>query len=122
MTAGLRNQPVARAKVALAPAAIVGLLGAALLVGGTLGVVAKAQFDSITTDHAIAQVATSAAESRSLIGRQAQIVVGRGPLVGDAGTAARQPMVATHAVDHIGLIERLFPVSTPHRIQHGPLP
>jgi len=122
MTAGLRNQPVAGSKVALAPAAIAGLLGAALLVGGTLGIVAKAEFDSITAKPAIAQVATSTVESPSLIARQAQLATGHGPLVADLGTAGSRPAIASRPVDHIGLTELLFPMPTSHRIQHGPLP
>ena len=122
MTAGIRNQPVAGTKVALAPAAIVGLLGATLFVGGLLGVATRAELDSISANPATAQVVASIAATRSSIERQAQIAVGRGPLVRDPGTAVRRQRNASKAVDHIGLTERLFPVTSAHRIEHGPLP
>ncbi|MEA2609656.1 MAG: hypothetical protein QOJ75_1899 [Chloroflexota bacterium] len=43
MTAGLTSRPIAGTKVALAPSALIGLVGAALLAGGTLGAVLFAQ-------------------------------------------------------------------------------
>jgi hypothetical protein len=73
MTAGLRSQRAAGAKVALAPAAIAGLLGAALLIGGLLGVVAKSELDAITTSQAAAPVAASTGASRLDIERGIRI-------------------------------------------------
>lgn len=122
MTAGLRNQSLTGTKVTLAPAAIGGLLAAALLAGGLLGVAAKAEYDSLSANPPAAQGAASSAASAVRVERSAQIAVGRGPLVRDAATAATRARIAGGAVDHIGLTERLMPVSTPHRIEHGPLP
>ena len=122
MTAGLRNQPVAGAKVAIAPAVIAALIALALLVGGLLGVVAKSELDLVTANPAIAPAAASIHDSTSLIARRAAIAVDRGPLVSDPGPQGLRPLVATRAADHIGVTERLFPVSTPHHIPHGQLP
>ena len=69
MTAGLRSQGNAGARIALAPAAIAGLLGVALLIGGLLGVVTKAELDAVTTSQAAAPVATSDAALRLLMER-----------------------------------------------------
>ncbi len=121
MTAGLRSQQIAGTKVALPRTALAGLVGVALLVGGLLGVATKSELDSISANQASAQVAASNLESRLLIERRAQIAVGRGPLVGDPGAGGSRAQVATHATDHIGLTERLFPVTTVHTLEHGPL-
>ncbi len=121
MTAGLRSQQIAGTKVALPRTALAGLMGGALLVGGLLGVATKSELDSITASRATAQIAASNLESRLLIVRHAQIAAGRGPLVGDPGAGGSRPRVATHATDHIGLTERLFPVTTVHTLEHGPL-
>ncbi|MGZ8515093.1 MAG: hypothetical protein ACXWXA_08635 [Candidatus Limnocylindrales bacterium] len=73
MTAGLRSQRAAGTRVALAPTAIAGLLGAALLIGALLGVVAKSELDGITTSQAAAPVAAANAPSRLLIERNTRI-------------------------------------------------
>ncbi len=73
MTAGLTDQHAAGARVVLAPAAIAGLLGAALLIGGLLGVVTKSELDAITTSEAAAPVAASTVTSRQLTERNARI-------------------------------------------------
>ena len=73
MTAELRNQRAAGARVALAPTAIAGLLGAALLIGGVLGVVAKSELDAITSSEVAAPVAASIVASRLLTERNARI-------------------------------------------------
>ena len=126
MTAGLKSQQIvgtklAGTKVALAPTAFAGLMGAALLVGGLLGVVTKSELDSITANQATAQVAASTVELRPLTERRAQIAVGRGPLVRDPGAGGSRSQAAVHATDHIGLTELLFPVTTVHHLEHGPL-
>ncbi len=73
MTAGLRSQRAAGEKLTLAPTAIAGLLGAALLIGGLLGVVAKSELDATATSQAAAQVAAAAGASRLVIERNARI-------------------------------------------------
>ena len=121
MTAGLRSQPTSGTKVALPRTALAGLVGVALLVGGLLGVATKSELDSISANQASAQVAAANRESLPLIERRAQITVGRGPLVGDPGAGGSRRQVATHVTDHVGLTERLFPVTTVHTLEHGPL-
>jgi hypothetical protein len=98
MTAELRNQRAAGARVALAPAAIAGLLGAALLIGGLLGVVTKSQLDAITTNQAAAPVVASNAASRLLIERNARIAE-------RASSEAAAPVVTSNAPSRL-LIER----------------
>ena len=73
MTAGLRDQHAAGARVVLAPAAIAGLLGAALLIGGLVGIVAKSGLDAITTSQAAAPVAAATGPSRLDIERGIRI-------------------------------------------------
>jgi hypothetical protein len=95
-------------------------MGVALLVGGLLGVATKSELDSITASQATAQVAASDLQSR-LLTERAQITVGRGSLVRDPGAGGARPQATIHATDHIGLTERLFPVTTVHSLEHGPL-
>lgn len=123
MTAGLGSRPLAGTKVALAPAALVGLLGAALLAGSLLGFAATSELDSINSNRAMARVAAPAAslESQSFTRRNAQIAVGRGPLVRDDGLSTSVSQVAPHVADHIGLTERLFPIGATHVLEHGPV-
>jgi hypothetical protein len=99
------------------------MLGAALLARGLLGVATKSAVDSLNADQAIAQAAaaTSSVESSVRFERAAQIAVGRGPSVGDFGLGGSRRQVTNHAADHIGLTERLFPVTSGHSLEHGPL-
>jgi hypothetical protein len=120
MTAGIRSQQIAGTTVALPRTALAGLMGVALLVGGVLGVATKSEFDSIAAHGATAQVAASSLESRQLTQRS-QISVGRGPLVRDPGASGPRRQAPVHAADHIGLTERLFPVTSAHHLEHGPL-
>lgn len=119
MSAGIRSQGIATTRVALPPAALAGLMGVALLIGGLLGVVAKSELDA-TTGTGVAARAVSTLPSRLLMER-AQIGVGRGPLVQDPGASGSRRQDPTHATDHIGLSERLLPVTTAHHLEHGPL-
>ena len=123
MTTGLTAQPIGGTKVALAPAAFAGMLGAALLAGGLLGVATKSAVDSINANQAIVQTAAAVAsvQSSERLERTAQIAVGRGPTVGDLDVGGSRPQVARHEADHIGLSERLFPVTSRHSLEHGPL-
>ena len=73
MTAGLRSQRAAGTRVALAPAAIAGLLGAALLIGALLGVVTKSELDAITTSQGAAPAGVVSAVSRLNIERGIRI-------------------------------------------------
>ena len=72
MTAGLRSQRAVGATVALPPTAIAGLLSAALLIGGLLGVVTKSELDAMTA-HQVAAVAASTGASGLLIDRNTRI-------------------------------------------------
>jgi DNA-binding CsgD family transcriptional regulator len=69
MTAGLTSQPMTRTKAALAPIALVGLLGATLLAGGMLGAAVASELDSFNANGRIAQVNATASslESQALI-------------------------------------------------------
>jgi hypothetical protein len=58
MTAGLAR-PIDRAKVSLAPAALVGLLGAALLTGGMLGVGITSELGSLGPSRAVAPASST---------------------------------------------------------------
>ena len=98
MTAGLGKQRAAGTRVALAPAAIAGLLGAALLIGAALGVVAKSELDAITTNQAAAPAAPSNAASRLLIERNMRIAE-------RASGDAAAPAAASNAASRL-LIER----------------
>ncbi len=120
MAAGIRSQGIATPRLALQPAALAGLVGAALLVGGLLGVAAKSELDAVAGAQLAVPVAASSLESRLLTAR-AQIIVGRGPLVRDPGATGSRPLPIVHATDHVGLTERLVPVMTPHPVEHGPL-
>jgi hypothetical protein len=119
MSAGLTSRSIAGTTVALPRVTFAGLMAAALLVGGLLGVVARSEFDGLTGTAADASVATS---NVRMITERAQLSVGRGPLVADPGTAGALPSGPRPVVDHIGLSERLFPVTSAHRVEHGPLP
>jgi hypothetical protein len=119
MTTGLTSRPFGGTKVALAPAAFAGMLGAALLAGGLLGVATKSEVDSLGA-QAIAAVSAPATTVESRV-QAAQIAAGRGPQVRDLGLGGSRVQPARHQADHIGLSERLFPVTTSHVIEHGPL-
>ncbi len=119
MSAGLTSRSIAGTTVALPRAAFAGLLAIALVVGGLLGVVARSEFDSLAGTAADASVMTS---NVRMVTERARITVGRGPLVGDPGTGGARQSGPTRAVDHIGLSERLFPVTSTHPVEHGPLP
>lgn len=121
MSAGLTSRSITATTVALPRIALAGLLAVVLLVGGLFGVVARSGFDTLTGTATGASVATSGLATRMLAER-AQIAVGRGPLAGDPGTGGARPAGAGHAADHIGLSERLFPITTTHHLEHGPLP
>jgi hypothetical protein len=121
MSAGITSQTVAGTKLAIAPTVFAALLAAALLVGGVLGVVTKSGFDSITARSVAGQAAVQGVRSTPLDTRGAQITVGRGPLMQDLGPEGAASRAASHATDHIGVTERLFPVTSRHPIAHGPL-
>jgi hypothetical protein len=107
--------------VALPRTAFAGLLAAALVLGGVLGIAARSEFDSLTGTPAAAAAAAANLDSRVVV-EHARMTVGRGPLVRDPGASGARPRASVHAADHVGLTERLFPVTTAHRIEHGPLP
>ena len=121
MSAGITSRSIAGTTVAVPRITLVGLLAATLLIGGLLGVVARSEFDTLTGSAVGVSVASSDVAARMTV-EQAQIDVGRGPLVRDAGTSGARPHRSTGAADHIGLSERLFPVITAHHLEHGPLP
>jgi hypothetical protein len=139
---------MARAKVSLAPIALAGLVGAALVVGGMLGAAATSALDVAGTTGRSAQANTTSAslETQALI----QFRAGeRDSAARDAETTSgvvsqalinvrageREPAaqaVAPHAKDHIGISERLFPIAVGqserlspiverHALGHGPL-
>jgi hypothetical protein len=137
MTAGLTSQPMTKTKVALAPIALVGLLGAALLAGGMLGATVASELGSLSANGRIAQVNATASslESRALVqfrageresaardAAAAASLVSQAPIkvrAGERESAAKG--VPPHAQDHIGLTERLFPILVSHAVGHGPL-
>ena len=53
MTAGLTGRPIAGTKVSLAPVALGGLLGAALLAGSLFGAVIRTQADTVLARQTI---------------------------------------------------------------------
>ena len=69
MTAGFTSRSMTRTKVSVAPIALAGLLGAALLAGGMLGAIVASELGSLSANGRIAQVneTASSLESRSLI-------------------------------------------------------
>ena len=137
MAAGFSSRSMARTKVSLAPIALGGLLGAALLAGGMIGAAASVGLGSSSANGRIAQantVGTSLgsqaliqfrASERESAARDAETAAG---LVSQALIKVRAgeresaaQAVAPHAQDHFGLTERLFPVVVRHVIEHGPL-
>lgn len=114
MTAGIERRQLAGTRVARTPVALAGLLGAALLIGGAIGV-AKSEVDALTAPGA-ASVARSLSASSSALVREAQVALGRGPLARDAGAVGPRTL-GTVGSDGADSTDRQAPIHP----EHGPL-
>jgi hypothetical protein len=115
MTAGIERRPIAGIRAARGPAALAGLLSGALLIGGIIGVVAKSEVDVLTAPAA-ASVARSLSSSPSLLVREAQVAVGRGPLARDLGAGGSRTLGTAGSTGGAGSTDRQVPI----RREHGP--